>query len=55
MGVKEYSIVDPANKTLEIYHENQRDTDTPDLYLVETGIVTSTLLTQLGFDLKIIF
>jgi len=54
-GVKEYWIVDPANKTLEIYRQNQRDADIPDLYLVNEGMVTSTVLTQLHFDLKTIF
>ena len=55
MGVKEYWIVDPANKTLEIYRHNQIDLDTPSLYLAGEGEVTSQVLTNLRFDLKEIF
>jgi Uma2 family endonuclease len=54
-GVKEYWIVDPGNKTLEIYLHDQINQDVPHLYLVEDGIVTSTILKDLSFDLKEIF
>jgi Uma2 family endonuclease len=54
-GVKEYWIVDPGNKTLEIYLTSQTNHEVPNLYLVEDGIVSSTILTQLSFDLKEIF
>ncbi len=53
--VKEYWIVDPGNKTLEIYTSTQEDQDTPYLYLAEEGLVTSTVLPQLQFNLKEIF
>jgi len=53
-GVREYWIVDPANKTLEIYTpENGKDN--PSLYLVEEGEVISSVLTNLRFNLKAIF
>lgn len=55
IGIKEYWIVDPANKTLEIYRHNQTDPDTPSLYLVGEGEVTSAVLPNLKFDLKEIF
>lgn len=55
IGVKEYWIVDPANKTLEIYKHNQADQDTPSLYVVGEGLITSTVLPDLKFDLKEIF
>jgi len=54
-GVKEYWIIDPGNKTLEIYTSTQEDQDTPQLYLAEEGLVTSTVLPQLQFNLKEIF
>lgn len=53
MGVKEYWIVDPGNRTLEIY--TQKNQETPDLYLAEEGIVSSSVLPSLQFDLKDIF
>lgn len=55
IGVKEYWIVDPGNQTLEIYTHSQPDQDTPHLYLAGEGQVTSTILSELAFDLKIIF
>ncbi len=55
IGVQEYWIIDPANKTLEIYHRDQPDKDTPKVYLAEEGIVTSTCFTSLTFNLKEIF
>ena len=54
-GVKEYWIVDPANKTLEIYTLAQEDKNTPLLNLVEEGEITSTVIPQLKFDLKEVF
>jgi Uma2 family endonuclease len=54
-GVKEYWIVDPGNKTLEVYLRSQTNHEVPHLYLAEDGTVTSTVLTQLSFDLKEIF
>jgi Uma2 family endonuclease len=55
MGVGEYWIVDPANKTLEVYYKGQLDTDTPTLYVVESGTVTSQILIGLQFGLEEIF
>ncbi len=55
IGVKEYWIVDPANKTLEIYKHDQPDPNTPSLYLAGEGKVTSSVLVSLNFDLKEIF
>lgn len=55
IGVKEYWIVDPGNQTLEIYQSNQTNPDTPHLYRVEEGEVTSTVIPSLTFDLKTIF
>ncbi|MBX2894865.1 MAG: Uma2 family endonuclease [Cyclobacteriaceae bacterium] len=55
IGVGEYWIIDPANKTFEIYHKDQTDKDSPILYLAEEGIVSSAILKDLSFDLKEIF
>jgi Uma2 family endonuclease len=55
IGVKEFWIVDPANKTLEVYLRDQKDPDIPHLFLIEEGEVRSTVLTDLSFDLKLIF
>lgn len=54
-GVKEYWIVDPAHQTLEIYLHDQADAEVPHLYLAKEGKVTSTVITTLNFDLKVIF
>lgn len=54
-GVTEYWIVDPGNRTLEIYLNTQSNPDVPHLYLAEEGTVTSTVLTSLTFDLKEVF
>ncbi|MBN8576767.1 MAG: Uma2 family endonuclease [Cytophagales bacterium] len=51
----EYWIIDPANKTFEIYHKDQSDKDSPILYLAEEGIVSSAILPGLTFDLKEVF
>jgi Uma2 family endonuclease len=55
IGVKEYWIVDPGNQTLEIYTHDQSDPETPSLYLAAEGEVTSSVISALAFDLKIIF
>ncbi len=52
-GVKEYWIIDPGNKTLEIYDFSVEDT--PILYLVEEGIVISKLLPGLSFNFSELF
>ncbi len=54
-GVRECWIVDPANQTLEIYLPDQADPEVPHLYLAGEGKVTSTVITSLEFDLKVIF
>jgi Uma2 family endonuclease len=53
--VGEYWIVDPANKTFEIYHKDQSDKDSPSVYLAEEGIVHSAILSGFTFDLKEVF
>lgn len=51
-GVQEYWIVDPDNKTLEIYTNSL---ETPSLYLSEQGEITSIVLDSLSFDLSLLF
>ncbi len=51
-GVQEYWIVDPGNKTLEIYTNSL---ETPSLYLSEQGEITSIVLESLSFDLSLLF
>jgi Uma2 family endonuclease len=53
-GVQEYWIVDPGNKTLEIYTP-QTGEDMPILYLAEEGAVKSSVLVNLEFNLEEIF
>jgi len=53
--VGEYWIIDPANKTFEIYHKDQTDKDSPILYVVEEGIIRSGILQGLTFNLKEVF
>jgi Uma2 family endonuclease len=55
IGVTEFWIVDPGNKTLEIYSKGQADPDTPSLFLVGEGEVRSTVLPELTFNLQDIF
>jgi Uma2 family endonuclease len=52
-GILEYWILDPANQTLEIYHST--DWVKPTLYLAGEGIVTSSVLKELNFNLKDLF
>lgn len=52
IGVQEYWIVDPGNKTLEIYTSKE---DKPTLYLAGEGTVTSGVLGSSIFDLKLLF
>ncbi len=54
-GVKEYWIVDPANKSLEIYLLSQKNRDEPHSFVVNEGKVTSTIIKNLNFDLKELF
>lgn len=53
-GVEEYWIVDPANKTLEIYTP-QTGLDVPLIYLSASGQVQSPSLSSLKFNLEDIF
>jgi Uma2 family endonuclease len=52
-GVKEYWIIDPGNRTLEIYDFSSDET--PTLYLVGEGEVTSGLLPGLSFSFADLF
>ncbi len=52
-GVKEYWIMDPGNRTLEIYDFSSEET--PILYLVGEGEVTSNLLPGLSFSFADLF
>lgn len=52
-GVKEYWIIDPGNRTLEIYDFSSEET--PILYLVGEGEVTSNLLPGLSFSFADLF
>jgi len=54
-GVKEYWIIDPGNKSIEIYDFRVADVDTPALYLVEEGEVVSKLLPGLSFKFQDLF
>jgi len=53
-GVEEYWIVDPGNKTLEIYTP-QTGQEVPDFYLAGEGEVKSSVLPDLKFNLREIF
>ena len=53
-GIREYWIVDPANETIEVYTP-EAGSDVPIIYLVGSGIVKSTTLETVTFDLKEIF
>ena len=52
-GVREYWIIDPGNKTLEIY--DFVSGENPVLYLGEEGDVTSKLLPTLSFRFADLF
>jgi Uma2 family endonuclease len=52
-GVKEYWIIDPANRTIEIYDFGT--SENPALYLAEEGEVTSGLLPGLTFKFEELF
>ncbi|MEM7107788.1 MAG: Uma2 family endonuclease [Bacteroidota bacterium] len=53
--VKEYWIIDPANKSLEIYLLSQENRDEPHAFVVNEGKVSSTIIEKLNFDLKELF
>jgi Uma2 family endonuclease len=53
-GVKEYWIVDPGNKTIEVYTP-ETGLDSPLLYLAEEGEVTSNVLSNLKFNISELF
>jgi Uma2 family endonuclease len=52
-GVKEFWIIDPGNRTLEIY-DFKKD-ESPVLLIIETGTVTSALLPGLSFSFADLF
>jgi Uma2 family endonuclease len=52
-GVKEYWIIDPANRTLEIYDFGHSENSA--IYLAEKGEATSKLLTGLSFRFEELF
>lgn len=52
-GVKEYWIVDPANKTVEIYTP-KTGPDVPVTFVAIKGEVRSTLIENLKFELSVI-
>ena len=53
-GVKEYWIVDPANKTVEVYTP-ETGLDSPLFYIAEEGEVSSRVLKNLKFNIADIF
>lgn len=53
IGVQEYWLIDPVNQTLELYTSS--DLNTPRLYLVETGEVTSSIFPNKSFEFAEIF
>jgi Uma2 family endonuclease len=52
--VKEYWIMDPANRTLEIYQLVEEEYQMKQ-YLNEKGVVKSPLLPDLGLSLEMVF
>ncbi len=52
-GVKEYWMVDPANRTLEAYTPDSLDT--PHLYLIDSGSVTSSIFPDRSFEFANVF
>jgi Uma2 family endonuclease len=53
-GINEYWIVDPGNKSIEIYSP-EGGGEVPIFFLSEDGLVTSPLINKLHFELKDIF
>jgi Uma2 family endonuclease len=53
-GINEYWIVDPANKTIEVYTPATGG-DVPVLYLSESGVVKAVTIEGLQFELNEIF
>ncbi|MEM8896244.1 MAG: Uma2 family endonuclease [Bacteroidota bacterium] len=53
VGVKEYWLIDPVNRTLEVY--KPADLDTPSLYVVESGAVSPTVFSNHSFEFADIF
>ncbi len=53
-GIKEYWIVDPANKSIEIYTPNTGE-DVPLLFVAGSGTVQSSIIGNLTFELDTIF
>lgn len=53
-GVREYWIVDPANRTLEVYTPEAGE-DLPILFLSGSGQVKSSVISSLEFQLQEIF
>ena len=54
-GVAEFWLIDPGNKTLEVYLRVQDNPEVPHLFLAEEGEVTSTIFSNLSFELREIF
>jgi Uma2 family endonuclease len=55
IGVKEYWLVDPDKKTLEVYFPGSGVSDTPPKCFHEDDLVSSTVIRDLKFLLKEIF
>ncbi len=53
-GVKEYWMIDPNNKSIEILNF-KKDAEHPVFYQIEKGLVKSVLFEDLGFELSAIF
>jgi Uma2 family endonuclease len=55
IGVKEYWLVDPDNKTLEIYFPVTSESEPASIHIDENEIVSSAVLPELEFQLANIF